>query len=302
MNQYQVNKGIILAGGIGSRLRPLTLGVSKQLLPVYDKPMIYYPLSVLMLAGVQNILIITTKHDADLFQRALGDGSQWGLRLSYVVQDSALGVAHGLLQAKTFVGNDSFCCILGDNFFYGQGFTGMLQQAMQVQKGASAFLYPVRDVSRFGAATLAKNNSIIESIVEKPSKADEGWAVTGLYLFDAHAITYAQELRPSARGELEVTELLTLYLKAGKLNFQLLGRGFSWLDMGTSDALLEASHFVQTLEKHQGFKIACLEEIAWGNDWIDDAMLMKRVEFFAGNEYGQYLESIIKCKCKYAIK
>ena len=288
-------KAIVLAGGTGSRLAPVTFGVSKQLLPVYDKPMIYYPLSVLMLAGIRDILVMTTPHEQGAFQRALGDGSAWGIRLSYAVQDAPQGIAHALLVAEEFIGGDPVCLILGDNFFYGQGFSGMLHQALQQvlkpKGGASAFIYPVHDVSRFGAATLAEDGAI-ESIVEKPAKATHGLAITGLYFFDAQAVDYAGQIKPSARGELEVTELLACYLRTGQLHHQLLGRGFTWLDMGTSDALLDASHFVQTLERHQGFKIACLEEVAWRQGWIDDAQLEQRAEVLAGSGYGAYITGL----------
>ncbi|MGL4667245.1 MAG: glucose-1-phosphate thymidylyltransferase RfbA [Saezia sp.] len=285
-------KAIILAGGSGSRLAPVTFGVSKQLLPVYDKPMIYYPLSVLLLAGFRNILVITTPHDQAAFRRALGDGSQWGVQLSYAVQDEPQGIAHALLVAEEFIGTDPVCLILGDNLFYGQGFSGMLHQALQQSHGASVFVYPVHDVSRFGAVTLSQDGNI-DSIVEKPAHARDGLAITGLYFFDAQAVGHARALKPSARGELEVTELLQRYLQAGQLHFQLLGRGFTWLDMGTSDALLDASHFVQTLEKHQGFKIACLEEVAWRQGWVDEAVLRKQAAELDGSPYGTYLKQLL---------
>lgn len=285
-------KAIVLAGGTGSRLAPVTFGVSKQLLPVYDKPMIYYPLSVLMLAGFQDILVMTTPHEQAVFQRALGDGSQWGIRFSYAVQDTPQGIAHALLAAEAFIAGDPVCLILGDNLFYGQGFTGMLQKALQQGNGASVFIYPVHDVSRFGAVTLSENGSI-ESIVEKPVQATNGLALTGLYFFDEQVLDYARQLKPSTRGELEITELLECYLHAGQLHHQLLGRGFTWLDMGTSDALLDAAHFVQTLERYQGFKIACLEEVAWRNGWIGDDMLRQRAQVLTGSGYGAYLTQLL---------
>lgn len=288
----QQTKGIILAGGLGTRLAPVTFGVSKQLLPVYDKPMVYYPLSVLMLAGIREVLIITTKYDQDAFKRILGDGSHLGMCISYAYQDEPKGVAHALIVAQVFLNGGSGCLVLGDNLFYGQGFSAMLKAAMQQQTGATVFTYPVNDVSRFGMVSFHENGSI-KAMVEKPDQAEVGFAVTGLYFFDHQAVDFALQLKPSARQELEMITLLHQYLDQEQLKVQQLGRGFAWSDMGTSDALLGASHFVQTLEKNQGFKIACLEEIAWRNGWMNKHMLEQQAKRLSGSSYALYLQQLL---------
>ena len=285
-------KGVLLAGGTGSRLYPTTLGVCKQLLPVYDKPMVYYSLSVLMLAGIREVLIITAPQDIGAFKRLLKDGSQFGLQLSYAVQDEPHGVAHALVVAHQFIGEQPVCLILGDNFFYGQGFSAMLHKAGRRSLGATVFAYPVNDVRFFGSVVVDGKGQAV-SLAEKPAMSSPGLAVTGLYFLDAQAAGFAQCLAPSARGELEIMDVLGRYLEQGQLDVQCLGRGFAWLDMGTSDALLDAAHFVQTLEKRQGFKVACLEEIAWRQGWLDKAGLACQAQLLAGSLYGEYLGQLL---------
>ncbi|MCO7188726.1 MULTISPECIES: glucose-1-phosphate thymidylyltransferase RfbA [unclassified Pseudoalteromonas] len=284
-------KGIILAGGTGSRLFPITHGISKQLLPVYDKPMIYYPLSVLMLAGIKEVLIITTPEDLDSFKRLLGDGSCFGIALSYAVQPKPEGLAQAFIIGEEFIGDDPVCLVLGDNIFYGQGFTPKLSAAMSQQTGATVFGYQVKDPNRFGVVEFDKDRNVI-SIEEKPSVAKSNFAVTGLYFYDSNVVEMAKKVKPSARGELEITTLNQMYLEKGELNVELLGRGFAWLDTGTHDSLLEAAQFVETIEKRQGFKIACLEEIAFYNKWLSKEQIQSIAEKYGKNSYGDYLKEI----------
>ncbi|MGL4822959.1 MAG: glucose-1-phosphate thymidylyltransferase RfbA [Plesiomonas shigelloides] len=289
-------KGIILAGGSGSRLYPITMGVSKQLLPVYDKPMIYYPLSVLMLAGIRNILIITTPEDQASFQRLLGDGSQFGIALEYAVQESPDGLAQAFIIGEGFIGNSSVCLVLGDNIFWGQGFRPKLRQAVinaNNGQGATVFGYQVKDPERFGVVEFDQNQRAI-SIEEKPSNPKSNFAVTGLYFYDNQVVKLAKEVKPSARGELEITCLNDMYLKRKQLNVELLGRGYAWLDTGTHESLLEAAQFVETIEKRQGYKVACLEEIAYSQQWLSTKEVAARAELMAKNGYGQYLSSLLE--------
>jgi len=286
-------KGIILAGGSGTRLYPITKGVSKQLLPIYDKPMIYYPLSVLMLAGIKDILIITTPEDQESFIRVLGDGSDFGVTLTYKVQPSPDGLAQAFILGEDFIGNDNVCLVLGDNIFWGQGFTPILESAVRRQKGATVFGYQVNDPERFGVVAFDDNKKAV-SLEEKPENPKSNFAVTGLYFYDNDVIEMAKKVKPSHRGELEITTLNQMYLERGDLHVELLGRGFAWLDTGTHESLLEAAMFVETIEKRQGYKIACLEEIAWRNGWLTDKKVLKTAKSLSKNSYGQYLMRLVK--------
>jgi glucose-1-phosphate thymidylyltransferase len=286
-------KGIVLAGGSGTRLHPVTKAVSKQLLPIYDKPMIYYPISVLMLAGIRDILIITTPHDLNSYRQLLGDGSDFGVRFSYKEQPSPDGLAQAFILGEDFIGNDSVCLILGDNVFYGQGFSPKLKEAASLKEGGVIFGYQVKDPERFGVVEFDNNNKVL-SIEEKPQKPKSQFAVTGLYFYDNDVISIAKNLKPSLRGELEITDVNREYLNRGYLKIELLGRGFAWLDTGTQESLLEAGQFVQTIEQRQGFKIACLEEIAFLNQWIDRAHLKKRAKELSKTGYGSYLRQLAR--------
>lgn len=285
-------KGIILAGGSGTRLYPITKGVSKQLLPIYDKPMIYYPISVLMLAGIQDILIITTPEDKESFERLLGDGSQFGVRLQYAIQPSPDGLAQAFIIGEDFIGDSNVCLVLGDNIFFGQGFTPMLKQAVARAKGATVFGYQVKDPERFGVVEFDEQKRAI-SLEEKPTQPKSNFAVTGLYFYDNDVIQIAKEVKPSDRGELEITTVNQIYLERGDLSVELLGRGFAWLDTGTHASLLEAAQFVETLEKRQGYKVACLEEIAFNQGWLSKEQVLKIGQSMSKNDYGQYLISLV---------
>jgi len=286
-------KGIILAGGAGTRLHPITLSISKQLLPVYDKPMIYYPLSTLMMAGIREVLVITTPRDNPLFRQLLGDGSQWGIAIDYAIQEHPGGLAQAFLIGREFVGGEPCCLVLGDNIFFGQGLSKLLRHAAEKTQGATVFGYWVRDPERYGVAEFDASGQVI-SLEEKPAKPKSNYAVTGLYFYDAQVCDLAAGLKPSARGELEITDLNRLYLEQGQLELVQLGRGMAWLGTGTHDSLMEAAGFVETIEKRQGLKVCCPEEIAWRNHWIVDDQVRALAEPLAKNGYGQYLFELLE--------
>lgn len=286
-------KGIVLAGGSGTRLHPITMGVSKQLLPIYDKPMIYYPISVLMLAGINEILVISTPEDIDSYKRLLGDGSRFGVLFSYAIQPSPDGLAQAFIIGEGFIGDDNVCLVLGDNIFYGQAFSPKLQEATSEVTGATVFGYQVKDPERFGVVAFDENNKAT-SIEEKPANPKSNYAVTGLYFYDNDVVSIAKNVKPSARGEVEITSVNQAYLDRGDLRVEKLGRGFAWLDTGTQDSMLEASMFVQTVEKRQGFKIACLEEIGFNNGWLSRKTLKETGNLLSKNGYGRYLLSVLE--------
>lgn len=284
-------KGIVLAGGAGTRLYPITLGVSKQLLPVYDKPMIYYPISVLMLAGIREILIISTPEDISQYEKLLGTGERFGLHFEYIVQPTPDGLAQAFIIGEDFIGDDSVCLILGDNIFHGQGFSEQLSKAIAREEGATVFGYFVNDPSRFGVVEFDNNNKVV-SIEEKPNKPKSNYAVTGLYFYDNDVVEIAKKVEPSNRGELEITSINNAYLRLNRLSVERLGRGFAWLDTGTHDSLMEAGHYIQSVENRQGLKIACLEEIAYMNNWLTHEALLSRAEALKKTDYGRYLQCI----------
>ena len=284
-------KGIVLAGGSGTRLYPITKGISKQLLPIYDKPMIYYPLSVLMLAGIRDVLIISTPDDIGCFKRLLSDGSELGINISYAVQPSPEGLAQAFIIGEDFIGDSNVCLVLGDNIFYGQGFTPLLRQAVNRKNGATVFGYQVKDPERFGVVAFDEDKRAI-SIEEKPTKPKSNYAVTGLYFYDNDVIEIAKNVKPSDRGEVEITTVNQMYMERGDLSVELLGRGFAWLDTGTHESLLEAAQFVETIEKRQGYKVACLEEIALNNGWLTKQQVAEIGQSMSKNAYGQYLISL----------
>lgn len=290
-------KGIVLAGGSGTRLYPLTRGISKQLLPVYDKPMIFYPISTLMLAGIREILIITTPEDHESFKRLLGDGSMFGIRLEYAIQPKPEGLAQAFIIGEEFIGNESICLVLGDNIFYGRYFTGLLKHAVSRGHGATIFGYQVKDPERFGVVEFDLDMKVV-SLEEKPHKPKSDYAVTGLYFYDNRVVEFAKKVKPSPRGELEITSLNEMYLRDGSLNVELFGRGFAWLDTGTHESLHEASSFVQTIQNIQGLKVACLEEIAWRNGWLTSDEVMELAKPMLKNDYGKYLVKLINEKRK----
>jgi len=286
-------KGIILAGGSGTRLYPMTQAISKQLLPIFDKPMIYYPLSVLMLAGIRNILVISTKEDTSLYKKLLGDGSRWGIKIQYAIQLRPEGLAQAFIIGEEFIAGEECAMILGDNIFWGTGFTDMLKKSANLKSGAEVYAYLVKDPERFGVVAFDENQKA-NSLEEKPKQPKSNWAVTGLYFYDKKVCRYAKTLRPSARGELEITDLNRIYLEEDKLCVNLLGRGFAWLDTGTCDSLLDAANFIATVQRRQGYMIACLEEIALKNQWIGMDDIKKAVTFYSKTEYGNYLKGLIQ--------
>jgi glucose-1-phosphate thymidylyltransferase len=288
-----IRRGIILAGGSGTRLYPLTQAISKQLLPVYDKPMIYYPLSTLMLAGIREILVINTPHEQSMFERLLGDGSQWGLSIRYAVQPSPDGLAQAFVIGRDFVGGEPSCLILGDNIFYGHGLTESMQRAVEREHGATVFGYWVRDPERYGVAEFDGDGRVV-GLEEKPAKPKSHWAVTGLYFYDARVCDFAASLKPSARGELEITDLNRCYLDDGSLMLERLGRGYAWLDTGTHESLVEASNYIETIENRQGLKVACPEEIAYQQGWIDAEQVRRLALPLAKNGYGRYLLQLVE--------
>ncbi len=286
-------KGIILAGGTGSRLHPITLGVCKQLLPVYDKPMIYYPLSTLMLAGIRDILIISTPEDTPRFSQMLGDGQKWGINLQYAIQPSPDGLAQAFLIGEEFIDRQSCAMVLGDNLFFGQGMSKSLDKASKLRSGATVFAYPVKDPQRFGVVSFDEDGKVV-SIEEKPAKPKSRYAITGIYFYDNRVVEFAKLVKPSIRGELEITDLNRIYLEAGDLNVEIMSRGAAWLDTGTHDSLMAAGLFVQTIEQRQSLKIACPEEIAWSKGWIDESQLRELAKPLKKSGYGEYLSSILE--------